>query len=151
MIYVTSSWRNEHQPDVVEALRKEGFPVYDFRNPDPGNEGFHWSWIDKNWQNWDLAGFRGELQHGFGKEGYKLDIAALNASDALVLVMPCGRSAHIEAGIAMGRGKCTVIYFPPGVVCDPELMYAGADLLSDDMAEVVGTLDAHGVTKEPGQ
>ena len=32
-IYVASSWRNERQPDVVQALRNAGHDVYDFRHP----------------------------------------------------------------------------------------------------------------------
>lgn len=32
-IYVASSWRNPYQPEVVAALRKTGYEVYDFRNP----------------------------------------------------------------------------------------------------------------------
>lgn len=50
-IYVASSWRNDIQPQVVETLRKEGFEVYDFKNPEPGNNGFHWSEIDPDWKN----------------------------------------------------------------------------------------------------
>lgn len=39
-IYVASSWRNAYQPQVVDALRKEGNEVYDFRNPAEGDNGF---------------------------------------------------------------------------------------------------------------
>ena len=33
MIYVASSWRNEHQPAVVAALRESGHEVYDMTTP----------------------------------------------------------------------------------------------------------------------
>jgi len=36
------------------------------------------------------------------------DIKAMEACDACVLVLPCGRSAHTEAGWFAGRGKKTV-------------------------------------------
>jgi len=49
-IYVASSWRNTHQPSVVAALREAGHDVYDFRNPRPGDHGFHWSMIDPDWK-----------------------------------------------------------------------------------------------------
>jgi hypothetical protein len=39
-IYVASSWRNLYQPTVVTALRQEGYEVYDFRHPAPGDDGF---------------------------------------------------------------------------------------------------------------
>lgn len=32
-IYVASSWRNQHQPQVVSFLREQGHEVYDFRHP----------------------------------------------------------------------------------------------------------------------
>lgn len=40
-IYVASSWRNNRQPDVVKFLRDLGHEVYDFKNPKPGDDGFH--------------------------------------------------------------------------------------------------------------
>jgi hypothetical protein len=45
-IYVASSWRNDVQPVAVEMFRQLGHEVYDFRNPRPGDNGFHWSDID---------------------------------------------------------------------------------------------------------
>ena len=37
-IYVASSWRNQHQPEIVTMLRANGFKVYDFRKPALGND-----------------------------------------------------------------------------------------------------------------
>lgn len=50
-IYVASSWRNQHQPQVVSFLREQGHEVYDFRHP-AGKTGFQWSQIDEDWENW---------------------------------------------------------------------------------------------------
>nr|DAI36486.1 MAG TPA: Nucleoside deoxyribosyltransferase [Caudoviricetes sp.] len=44
-IYVASSWRNQHQPQVVSFLREQGHEVYDFRHP-AGKTGFQWSQIE---------------------------------------------------------------------------------------------------------
>jgi hypothetical protein len=41
-------------------------------------------------------------------------------ADIAVLVLPCGRSAHLEAGWFVGAGKQLVILLAPG---EPELMY----------------------------
>jgi hypothetical protein len=43
-IYLASSWRNPHQPMLVDLLRKDGHEVYDFRNP-PNLNGFAWPQI----------------------------------------------------------------------------------------------------------
>jgi nucleoside 2-deoxyribosyltransferase len=119
-IYVASSWRNDRQPKVVEILRMQGHEVYDFKNPAPGNHGFHWSEIDPNWQQWTPAQFQEALGHHVATAGFKLDMDALEACDACVLVMPSGRSAHLEAGYAIGAGKPTAILLAEG---EPELMY----------------------------
>ena len=37
------------------------------------------------------------------------DMAALRSADATVLVLPCGRSAHLELGWAAGSGQRTVV------------------------------------------
>ncbi len=99
-IYVASSWRNDIQPHVVEALRKAGHEVYDFKNPRPGDNGFHWSDIDPDWQDWTPEQFIEGLRHPIAASGFASDMDALRDCDACVLVLPCGRSAHLEAGWA---------------------------------------------------
>lgn len=122
-IYVASSWRNSIQPKVVAALRAEGHEVYDFRNPAEGNDGFHWSAIDREWKNWNLQKYVVEIErHPIAAEGFKLDKDALNWCDTCVLVLPCGRSAHLEAGYACGQGK-DVIFMLHEDKFEPELMY----------------------------
>src|SRR3990167_11445619 len=104
-VYVASSWRNPNQPAVVDHLRSEGHEVYDFRNPRPGDTGFHWSEIDEDWQRWDVVAFREALGHPIAEAGDAADFDAMRLADAFVLVMPCGRSAHLELGWAIGAGK----------------------------------------------
>jgi nucleoside 2-deoxyribosyltransferase len=119
-VYVASSWRNQLQPAVVAALREAGHDVNDFKNPAPGNNGFHWPEIDENWQAWTPEQLREAHKHPIAEAGFKLDMDALTGADACVLVMPSGRSAHIEAGYAVGAGKPTCILLAEG---EPELMY----------------------------
>ena len=119
-IYVASSWRNDRQPRVVRTLRKAGHTVYDFRHPTPGDNGFHWSEIDPKWQEWAPADFAKALNHPLAEHGYENDRRALEWADAGLLVLPCGRSAHLEAGYFVGNGKPLVILLAHG---EPELMY----------------------------
>ncbi len=42
---------------------------------------------------------------------------------ASVLVLPCGRSAHTEAGWFAGQGKKVFAYIPNKDCFEPELMY----------------------------
>ena len=123
-IYVASSWRNPIQQSIVTALRNEGHEVYDFRNPAPGNNGFAWSEVNADWLNWTPEQFKSDLYSGHPavERGFKFDKEALDWADTCVLVLPCGRSAHLEAGYAAGQGKLTLFYLHPDKF-EPELMY----------------------------
>lgn len=123
-VYVASSWRNELQPAIVLMLKDAGHEVYDFRHPDENDNGFHWSEIDPNWKNWEACEYVRALKHPIAQSGFNKDMAGLRWADACVLVMPCGRSAHLELGYAIGAGKKTIIYL--GDNYEPELMYAAA-------------------------
>lgn len=144
-IYVASSWRNTIQPLVVLALREAGHEVYDFKHPAPGNNGFHWSEIDPNWQSQTAAQFREALSHPIAERGFGYDMAALESSEACVLVLPCGRSAHLEAGYAIGAGKPTIILLQNG---EPELMYKMTPYICLSIPEVVETLEGIARGKE---
>lgn len=137
-IYVASSWRNPIQPFVVRDLREAGHEVYDFRHPAPGNTGFQWPEIGPDWQDWTAAQFRDSLAHPIAERGFGYDMAALESSEACVLVLPSGRSAHLEAGYAIGAGKPTVVLLHKG---EPELMYKMTPYLCLSIPEVVKTLE----------
>lgn len=128
-IYLASSWRNKFQPEVLSQLRADGHQVYDFRHPTPGDTGFAWSSIDPAWEGWDPRTFAELLQHPIAQRGFAFDRDALDWCEACVMLLPCGRSAHLEAGYAIGRGKRTIFYLRPENF-EPELMY----LLGQDFA-----------------
>ncbi|NBJ13235.1 TIR domain-containing protein [Microvirga arsenatis] len=122
-IYVASSWRNALQPDIVAALKADGHEVYDFRNPAPGESGFSWSEIDPDWLAWSPERYAEHVrQSPIARHGFNRDKAALDWCDTCVLVLPCGRSAHLEAGYAAGQGKRTIFYLHEDRF-EPELMY----------------------------
>ena len=133
-IYVASSWRNEIQPIVVHALRREGHEVYDFKNPKNEEAGFHWSDIDPNWESWSMEKYREALEHPIARCGYQSDMDAMEWADTFVLVLPCGRSAHLELGWAVGKGKKTLILLEKMA---PELMAKMVDHICVSMSEVL--------------
>ena len=130
-VYVASSWRNHDQPFVVSELRRGGFDVYDFRHPAPGDNGFHWSEIDRGWTHWSPLQYIKGLEHRLAKDGFKKDFDAMKSCGAFVLVCPAGRSAHLELGWAVGARKATAIYLPEPQ--EPELMYKLADYICTDI------------------
>lgn len=139
-IYVASSWRNEYQQHVVAELRKAGHEVYDFKHPAEGNAGFHWSEIDQNWQNWTTDQYRAALGHSYAQFGFNCDFDAMKAADACVLVLPCGRSAHLEAGWMKGAGNKVIAYIPEGIRIEPELMYGLLDGVTSDIQKLLSWL-----------
>ena len=122
-IYVASSWRNKpRQQEVVVALREAGHEVYDFTHPTEENSGFSWSSVDPAWKNWTVDEFRTlGLQHPLADQAFTFDSTAMEASEVCVLVNPCGKSAHLEAGYMAGQGK--LVYAIIRDEDEPELMY----------------------------
>lgn len=140
-LYVASSWRNKikHQI-VVQVLRNQGHECYDFTNPELGNNGFHWSDIDTKWKSWTPDQFRDNLLDPIAVKAFNLDYGAMKWADAGVLVTPCGRSAHLEAGFFVGSEKPLIILLSDG---EPELMYSMASDICVSTEEVIRSLEVY--------
>lgn len=138
-IYVASSWRNEHQQRVVALLRNNGHEVYDFHNPPHVDSGFAWSQIDPNWKNWTAEDYRKNiLSNPIAARGFMSDLRGMQWADTCLLVLPCGRSAHLEAGWFCGQGKRTIILTQDGE--EPELMALLATDICVSISEVLNLL-----------
>lgn len=122
LIYVASSWRNNQQQYLIKLLRELGHEVYDFKNPLPGKSGFGWSEMDTNWLNWSPAIYLDYLNNDLANTGFALDWNAMEWADTGVLLLPCGRSAHLEAGYFVGSKKDLHIVLSDDKF-EPELMY----------------------------
>jgi hypothetical protein len=143
-IYLASSWRNPHQPALVQTLRGAGHEVYDFREPIPGGKGFGWSLLSMgDWRDWSPEISRRALQHPAAQAGFNADHSAMEWADTFVMLLPCGRSAHLELGWACGAGKRTLILQLEQQ--EPELMYLEADQICLSIHELLVAL------REPAQ
>lgn len=109
---IVSRWRNKEQViELVEKIRAKGKTVYSF--------------IEGDGEAYELKDIEGALhpeefmQH-FEKrdwqtdpairEVFEIDLQALKSATTCILLLPAGKSAHIEAGIAFGLGKeCILI------------------------------------------
>lgn len=106
-IYLAGSLGNLNVPSLaneIEALGTECFA--DWFSP-----GSH---ADTHWR--DYAKARGlsygeALQSYAATHIYEFDLFHLDRSDAIVLLMPAGRSAHLEFGYMIGRNKPGFILF----------------------------------------
>jgi len=138
-IYVASSWRNEFYSEVVDTLRDVGHDVYDFRNPPSGYGGFKWSNVDPNYMDWTPEEYRLQLSCSQAERQFKNDIEAMESCDVCILVLPCGRSAHTEAGWFVGKGKKVIAYIP--IKQEPELMYKLFDEIACNIEELKRSLE----------
>lgn len=140
-IYVASSWRNPSHQDFVAFLKSHTtHEIYNFQHPKPDNEGFSWGDIAADWKGWTPGQFREGLKHLIAQAGFECDMWALRQCAVAILLLPCGRSAHLEVGWAAGAGKGTLVYCPPGVATEPELMYKMLGLFCLSEEEVLENL-----------
>lgn len=124
-LYVASSWRNEEYEHVIWRLKVDGHEVYDWR---ASEHAFSWSDIDANWHNWTPKHYRKALQSPMATKGYINDLSGMNWCDTGVLLLPCGKSAHLEAGFLAATGRTVHVVLSSekewkGGHSDIELMY----------------------------
>ena len=138
-IYLASSWKNEKLVFIVaEFFRYRGHEVDAFVDTSTGRYSFHWTEMlsssDKSKSELNAITF---LDDKRSQKAFREDKKWLDWCDVCILILPSGRSAHLEAGYAKGQGKVLVIYshmeFPPG---EFDVMYGFADLLSIDLEEI---------------
>jgi hypothetical protein len=136
-VYVATSWRNPMQPAVVATLRSAGIDCYDFRSDE--GAGFRWQDVGEVFDGCSVEDYLQGLDHPRAQEGFLNDFRAMQRADAFVLLLPCGRSAHLELGWAVGMGAHTAILLEPDNVV-PELMYKMVDHIATTMVDLLGWL-----------
>jgi hypothetical protein len=93
-----------------------------------------WKNIDHEFDKWSVSEYKKGLEHPASERQFQADLDALNWADTCIIVLPCGRSAHTEAGWMKGAGKKVIVYIPE--MQEAELMYKLFDLVSDSLEEI---------------
>lgn len=113
--------------------------MYDFRNP-PNRTGFAWDQVGgRGSQSIPPALYLAMISHPIADAGFQSDYEAMQWADTFVLLLPCGRSAHLELGWAIGAGKRTVVFLDNPVT--PELMYKLADEIVTSGSQLLKVLE----------
>ncbi|KKT87014.1 MAG: hypothetical protein A2119_01230 [Candidatus Colwellbacteria bacterium GWA2_46_10] len=111
--FIAARWRNkENVLKLVKDIRSKGKTVYCFVEGDGADyelkdlEGKHApEEFMKHFES--IPDWRNDHRV---KEIFDVDMNALKNSETLILLLPAGKSAHLEAGVAYGMGKrCIVI------------------------------------------
>lgn len=116
-IYIASSWKNaESVRNLAQILRIHGHEVFDFTDTDnhPDNlDKFVFGarqWAEHSGKSPDEIEYKDFLTWPPTQRAFKSDKAGIDWADTLILVLPSGRSSHLEAGYAVGRGKNLFIF-----------------------------------------
>ena len=133
-IYLAASWRNPYHETMLKLLRYRDHEVYDFKNP-PFSTGFKWSDIGLELPCTAEEYRSALLSHPRAAQGFNADFAAMRWADTCVMLLPSGRSAHLELGWMAGAGKRTCLLTQDGE--EPELMALLADKICISYDEVL--------------
>ena len=142
-IYIASSWSNPFLDDIVSILRDRNHEVHDFRangatRPAPppftraaGSAGNRLGGPDGSLDN-----VMSYLDLPSTQTRYQRQCEALVEAEVLLCVLPCGRSAHVELGMALGL-SIPVVLVHDGI--EPDLMHLGVDAVVslDDLADAL--------------
>lgn len=122
LVYVAGSMRNPAIQQVSKTLRTAGFDVFDDWHAS-GPE------TDDYWQKYEQERGRTykEALRGYAAGNvFQFDKRHLDASTDFVLVLPAGKSAHMELGYMSGK-KRTYVLFSEGEPERWDVMYQFAD------------------------
>lgn len=138
-VYVIGSLKNPRVPQIASQLRRAAFDAFDewyAVGPD----------ADDYWQAYEKdrgRPYAEALAGAHAQDVFAFDKRNLDDADAAVLVLPAGKSAHLELGYAIGCGK-------PGFILldgEPErydVMYGFASAVVSSVEDVIAAL-----SKEP--
>lgn len=135
-IYVASSWKNEEAVlALADHLRNWGHDVDCFADDSTGRFVFHFSEIG-DLDEIDAISF---LEDERSQKAFAEDKKMIDWADAVVMLHPCGKSSHLEAGYAVGSGKKLFMLgeFPKG---EFDVMYGFADTMIRDFDKLKDVL-----------
>lgn len=138
VVYLIGSLRNERIPGFASELEMAtGYEVFaDWHAPGPQADDFLQSYVAKRRPD---AGIRAALDTYAAKHIFAFDKSHIDRADAAVMLMPAGKSGHIELGYVLGQGKPGFILFDE----EPErldIMLQFATGLAFTMGELVTML-----------
>lgn len=107
VIYLIGSLRNANITTIAREVRTLGLEVFDDWFAAGPNADDCWQAYEK------LRGlsYPDALRSWAARHVFEFDKSHLDRSDAAVLVLPAGRSGHLELGYMAGRGKPTYVLF----------------------------------------
>ena len=135
MLYLIGSLRNPEIPYIGNRLREIGFEVFD--------DWFAGGKIaDDEWQAYETVrghSYKQALRGYAASHVFDFDLHHLNRADIGLLVLPSGKSCHLELGYLIGQGKPGYVLFD-SVPERFDVMYKFATNVFFDLEELLNDL-----------
>ena len=116
-IYIASSWKNRNRVrELALLLRNEGHEVFDFTDHEHRDDGLDRfvfgakEWAEHSGKDPDEIEYKDFLTWEPTQRAFASDKAGLDWANTVVMLLPCGRSSHLEAGYCAGQGKELFIF-----------------------------------------
>ncbi|KKQ44496.1 MAG: hypothetical protein US63_C0026G0015 [Candidatus Moranbacteria bacterium GW2011_GWC2_37_8] len=130
-----SRFRNKEQCELlIKKLEEKGKSCYNFclKPADPNNADAHPEEQMKVFES-----VKDFYDDKYFKEVFEEDLEGLKNAEKVILLLPAGTSAHMEAGIAFGLGKPLILIGEPE---KPETLYLVFNERYKDMDEFLKTI-----------
>lgn len=135
-IYLIGSLRNPKVPEIAKKLRSAGHDVFDDWYA-AGPEA------DDYWQKYEQDrghNFKQGLAGYAAEHVYSYDRSHLDANEIAVLLLPAGKSGHLELGYMIGQGKRGYILFDDQEPERWDVMYLFANNVFFKVEDLIKTL-----------
>lgn len=137
VIYLIGSLRNPEVPELAHEIRKKtGHEVFDDWYA-AGPEA------DDKWRDYEKGRSRNYRQALAGlaaKHVFEFDLHHLDRAEAGVLLLPAGRSGHLELGYLRGQGKPTFILLDNPERWDVMYKFATVCFTKEELIENLSSL-----------
>lgn len=149
-IYLIGSLRNPRIPEIASQLRNAGHELFDDWYA-AGPEA------DDYWQKYEMAkgnNYKEALQGYAANHVYSYDRSHLDRNEIAVMLLPAGKSGHLELGYMIGQGKQGYILFDDQMPERWDVMYlfaSGVFFTVQDLVNHLNKPDAFKVKKLDSQ
>jgi nucleoside 2-deoxyribosyltransferase len=136
-IYLIGSLRSPRVPEVAAKLREAGHEVFD-------------DWFaagpeaDDYWQKYEMAkghNYKEALEGYAANHVYHYDRSHLDRNEMAILLLPAGKSGHLELGYMIGQGKPGYILFDGQMPERWDVMYKFSNGVFFDIDTLIAELE----------
>ena len=135
VVYLIGSLRGKLVEQAAKALRAAGYEVFDDWFAAGPEADDHW----QRYSNERGHTYKEALAGHAAQNVFAFDKKHLDRADIVVLVLPAGKSAHLELGYAIGQGKPGFVLFDE-VPERYDVMYNFANAVCFSVDELLGEI-----------